>query len=155
MRSFGGSFFIGLAGGSTAVLGGGSWGTTRSLGDSFFFGFGAGGSTAVSRFGFSTAASGFTGSGGTGRLCLVSGLDCGASDEGAFFSAASEGGIGGLSFGLGLSCFSGVGRLGATLGAALSVTPVDGGTDALGATLSRCLFLSLSRAGAGVVAGGS
>src|ERR1700719_1131683 len=53
-----------------------------------------------------------------------------------------------------LSGFS-LGPFGATLGAVASVVFVEGGTEALGFTFSRCLFLPLSRVGAGLVRGGT
>src|SRR5205085_4091694 len=53
----------------------------------------------------------------------------------------------------GFSAFS-LGPLGATVGAAVSVELVTGGADALGALLSRSLFLPLPLVGAGVVTGG-
>jgi hypothetical protein len=54
-----------------------------------------------------------------------------------------------LSFGLRLSAFS----VSAGFGGTVSVTPDEGGTEALGTTLSRCLSFPLSRVSTGVVAG--
>ena len=98
-----------------------------------------------SYFGFSTAASGLIS--GEGRFCLVSGVG-GAAMRGALLSIAAGGSMG-LGSILRLSGFS-FGALGVT-----SFSVVVGGTEALGTTLSRCLFLPLSRAGGGIVADGT
>jgi hypothetical protein len=104
-------------------------------GGSFFGGFA--GSLEVSRFGFS-AAVGFAGSGGKGRICLLSGFGGAATDGGPLLSSGLDGGAVMAGSGLRLSVFS-FGDLGAT----------DVGGVAGGATLSFRLFLFFS----GVIAG--
>lgn len=149
-----GSFFFcffpsSRAGGFAGALAGGP-GATRSMdGGSFFGGFA--GSLEVSRFGFSAAA-GFAGSGGKGRICLPSGLGGAATDGGPLLSSGLDGGAVMAGSGLRLSVFS-FGGLGATLGAAVSVAPEAGGTDALGAISLGCLFLPLSRVAPGLIPG--
>src|SRR3954469_8610191 len=80
----------------------------------------------------------------------------GGATRGAFWGVCGAGAGGGTansSF-LRLSGFS-LGAFGGTVGAVVSVAPVVGGTDALGATLSRCLLFFWSRVGAGLVGGGT
>jgi hypothetical protein len=121
---------------------------TRSGGGCSFFGFGI---SAGGCFGFSTAASGFVVS-GPGCFCLVSGVGGGAIRGALLGAASSGGGTADSFFGFPGFCFGG---FGATLGAVVSVAPVVGGTEVLGATFSRCLFSLLSRMGAGLVAAGT
>ena len=106
------------------------------------FNFGAT-SAGRSCFGFSTALSAFVES-GPDLLGLFSGGVAGGATRGA------AGGGTTVSY-LCLSPFS-FDDLGATVGGAAASA---GGTEALGFALSRCLFLPLSRVGAGLVAAGT
>lgn len=87
--------------------------------------------------------------------CLTGGcLTGGAVVRGAVFANGAVGGLAAGSF-LRFSVFC-LGGFGGALGAVLFVTPVEGGAEAFGAAVSRCLFFPLSRGGvAGVVAGGT
>lgn len=144
MLSFGGTLAFGCFRRASASS---CW--TGSRGASVF----GGATAALSSFGFSGATSGFTDSGGTGRFCFSGFGGCivvgGGIVGGALLFTVSAGGTGGLSFGFRLSAFS----VSAGFGGVVSVTPEVGGTEALGATLSRCLFLVLSRVTSGVVPG--
>ena len=139
-----GSFFFCFLPSSRAG-GGGFTGAFTGGGSFFIFGANSAGGW---RFGFSIDASGFVAS-GTGWLCFVSGVI-----GGAIFGAAAAGGATVSYF-----CLPGFsfGGFGATVGAIVPVMPGTGGTEAVGADLSRSLFLPLSRgaAGTGDVAAGT